>query len=500
MRNIIIVGGGSAGWMTASYLNAVLNAESQTATAISVIESPKISRIGVGEATVPTIRHVLQTIGVDEASFMKASDATFKQAIRFDDWLRPGDGGYYHPFDRRNAGPVDRAGRSWLESARDVSFADMVSPQPAFCEAGLSPRMIGSKDYASPLPYAYHMDAEKFADFLCERATARGVTHYRDTVASVSRATHGDIESVSTEAGLSLKADLFIDCTGFAGVLIDRTLGGGWVEYSPWLLCDRAVTLRIPYEDYYPGRVAPFTTAKAMSAGWVWDIGLANRRGTGYVYSSVFLDDDAAERELRTHEGVHCAPLEARRIKFRVGRRAEPWLGNCVAIGLSGGFIEPLESTGLYLVEYAAVTLAEHFPRRADSAPPMRARFNAIMNQRYEEILDFVNLHYALTQRRDTPFWEAVAEDGRKTERLKEKLAFWAHKPPSQADFDDHLRLFSYQSYEHILYGMNFAPEMKTDRAATIPENLKAVAYAGRARLPGHADWLSRELGHSFPS
>jgi tryptophan halogenase len=498
-KRVLVVGGGSAGWITAAYLNAALNARGKVVH-IALIESPNVPRVGVGEATVPTIRHVLQTIGIDEARFMRAADATFKQAIKFVNWRDNSGDAYYHPFDRRGAGPVDYSARDWLASDRSIPFAETVSVQPQLSEMGFSPRMLDSRDYSSPMPYAYHMDAEKFADCLCEHATVCGVKHYRDDVVDVDRAENGYIDAVITKGGMRLEADLYIDCTGFRGLLIDDAMGVPFRDYGKYLLCDRAVTMRVPYEDYYPGEVRPYTTATALSNGWVWDIGLVNRRGTGYVYSSAFLDDDAAEAELRAHEGAHSEGIEARRLRFPVGRREVFWEKNCLATGLAGGFIEPLESTGLYLTEFAAVTLAEHFPF-GQQVQPLADRYNRILSNRYEEVLDFVNMHYCLTQRSDTDFWREVQRDERITDRLREKFEFWRIKPPSASDFDDQFRLFSHQSYEYILYGMGFYADSYRDRFAgdpqptRVPPQVAKVVDAARTRLPRHEVWLASEHG-----
>ncbi|MEM8492124.1 MAG: tryptophan halogenase family protein [Pseudomonadota bacterium] len=494
-KRVLVVGGGSAGWISAAYLNAALNRAGQGAVEVTLVESPNIARIGVGEATVPTVRHILQTVGIDESRFLREADATFKQAIKFVNWLRPDGHAYYHPFDRRGSGPVDWAAHTWLASDRSVPFADTVSVQPQLCELGLAPRMHDSKDFASPMPYAYHMDADKFAATLCAHATTQGVKHVLDDVVRVERHPDGAIAAVHTHRGTRLEADLFIDCTGFRGLLIEGELGVPSRDFSPWLLCDRAIAMRVPYDAHYPGSIRPYTTATALSSGWVWDIGLVNRRGTGYVYSSEFIDDDKAEAELRAHEGAHSSELDARRIRFNVGCRERFWEKNCIAIGLSGGFIEPLESTGLYLSEFAAVTLAEHFPF-GDTIQPLADRFNRILSNRYNEVLDFVNMHYALSRRDDTPFWREVQRSERITDSLKEKLEFWKIKPPSASDFDDQFRLFSHQSYEYILYGMDFLQGAYLERFAgrqpesRIPQHIAKVVEAAKTRLPRHEDWL----------
>lgn len=500
-KRVLIVGGGSAGWITAAYLNAALNIDGKQVVDVVLIESANVARVGVGEATVPTIRHILQTIGIAENAFMRATDATFKQAIKFENWLQPNNHQYYHPFDRRQAGPVDYSSAKWLASDRSIPFGEMVSVQPHLCEMGLSPRMPDTRDYASPMPYAYHMDAEKFADHLCEHATTRGVEHYLDDMVEVEQcAEHGHIVAVKTREGRRLEADLFVDCTGFLSLLIAKTLGVELVDFSDWLLCDRAIALRMPYDCFYAGNIKPYTTATALSSGWAWDIGLVNRRGTGYVYCSSFIDDEAAENELRAFEGSHCIDLPARRLKFYVGRRDRFWVKNCVAIGLSGGFIEPLESTGIYLSEFAAVTLAEHFPF-GQEMQRLADRFNRIMANRYDEVLDFVNMHYCLSRRDDTEFWREVQQESHITDRLRAKFDFWKIKPPSASDFDDQFRLFSHQSYEYILYGMDFFQGGYRERfageqqAAQLLPHVAKVVEAARSRLPRHEQWLASECG-----
>jgi tryptophan halogenase len=393
------------------------------------------------------------------------------------------------------------------------------------CELGLAPQMFGQWDFGPRLAYAYHMSAAKFADYLREIATARGVTHHRDHVVDVGMAGNGDIAAVITRGGQRLEADLFIDCTGFAALLIEKALGVKWVDCSEWLLCDRAVTLHVPYERHYPGYVRPHTTATALSAGWVWEIPLQDRRSLGYVHSSAFIAEHDAEREVRAFEGAHAEALESRIVHFKVGHREKAWVRNCVAAGLAGSFIEPLESTGLYLSDLAAVVLAEHFPRGDDMAP-LAYRFNRIMANRFYEILDFINMHYCLTRRSDSEFWREIRRPEHINPRLRAKLDFWRTKPPSPADFEDPwfpgqietplpsagfagdhrspidtASLWGCESYEAVLYGMNFLAEecdawFGTQRPP--PAVLKAVLdrlAMARRKLPYHHVWLQRVLG-----
>lgn len=435
-KRVLVVGGGSAGWMAAAYLNAALNQGSIRRAQISVIESPDAPRIGVGEATVPSIQHLLAVIGINPTEFMTEVDATFKQSIRYVNWLHNKGEFYHHPFTRYSSQQQTLAGHLWLGSDRSIPFMETVSPQPMACEMGLSPLSL-DPDVAGPrLKYAYHMNALKFADYLTKFSTERGVSHILDHVVDVEMAENGNIAAVKTRTGQRIESDLFVDCTGFSALLIEQNLGVDWVDCSQWLLCNQAVTMHVPYEHYYAGHVRPYTQASALSAGWVWDIPLRDKRSLGYVHSSAFLDAEGAEAELRAFEGAHSEGLDARLVPFKVGHRRQQWYKNCIAIGLAGSFIEPLESTGLYLSDLATVMLAEHFPRD-DNYEPLAYRFNRILSNRYYEILDFINMHYCLTQRADTEFWREIRKPERITDRLQAKFDYWRIKPPSPSDFED---------------------------------------------------------------
>ncbi len=524
-KRILIVGGGSSGWMTAAYLDAALNADGEHTVDIALLESPDVPRIGVGEATIPSITHILSVIGIDEIEFLKRVEGTYKQAIKYVDWLDGKGEGYYHAFGRYRSAPIDTTSMDWLASDRSVPFSETISAQPVICEALLSPKTFDQRDVGPRFTYAFHMNALKFADYLCEIATGRGVQHHLDHMVDVEMTEHGDIAAVTTRGGLRIEADLFVDATGFAGLLIEKQLGASWVDCSRWLLCDRALTIQVPYEHSYPGYVRPNTLATAVSAGWIWEIPLQTRRAWGYVHSSRFIDADAAEQELRAFVGADADGFDARAVPFKVGHRECSWVRNCVAIGLSAGFIEPLESTGLYLSDLAAVMLSEHFPERGDYSS-MAFRFNRIMLNRFYEILDFINLHYCLTRRTDTEFWREVQRPERINDRLQAKLDFWRVKPPSAADFEDQNfpgqplepypygtdttdnrapidtgGIFTLSSYEAILYGMDFlAPECdrwfgtSRPRARVQPGIARRVQMASQV-LPRHDAWLQQVTG-----
>ncbi len=524
-KRVLIVGGGSAGWTAAAYLNAALNVGDQRVAEVSLVESPDVPRIGVGEATVPNINRTLAMIGIDELDFMKAVDATFKASIRFVNWLDDQRKFYHHPFSRFSAGLRDDAGRRWLMSDRSVPFMNTMSAQAVLCEMGLAPKVFEQVNLGIPVGYAFHINALKYADYLRDFSTPRGVTHHLDHVIDVEVAENGNIAALMTREGKRLEADLFIDCTGFAAVLIEKKLGVKWVDFSAWLLCDRAVVMPVPYEIHYPGLVRPHTMSTALSAGWVWDIPLQNRRGVGYVHSSAHISEEDAQREIRAYEGAHAKDLDSRIVHFKVGMREKSWFRNCIAMGLAGGFLEPLESTGLYLNEIAAELLTEHFPFGNDMEP-LAFRFNRMMENRYYEILDFINMHYCLTRRTDTEFWREVGRPERTNDRLQAKLDFWRIKPPSASDFVDQSfpgqvgkspasrelfgdnrppidtgRLWNHHSYEAILYGMDFLRDECDEwygehrPRPTIHKKVLDAVDTARDKLPPHDVWLKRMVG-----
>ncbi|MBT9384350.1 tryptophan 7-halogenase [Pseudooceanicola sp. CBS1P-1] len=483
---VVIVGGGSAGWIAAATLQAHLNGTGPGPVSISVVESPDTPRIGVGEATIPTFRDMLRRFGLSERAFLSACDASFKHGIRFDDWSGPGTR-CLHPF-HRHALPRDIAAR-WLESDGRTPFAEIVSAQPALIDAGRAPRAAGGPDFSGPIPYAYHLDAEKFAEHLAGHLAGRGVHRISLHVQGIERDENGLVTALSGADGTRLEADLWIDCTGFRALL---NHDGGWISYRDRLLCDRAVTLRIP-EPERSFTPAPFTRARALSAGWSWDIGLRQRRGRGYVYASAHLSDDDAEAELRAEEGPKAKGQDARVIHFDPGRRAAPWQGNVVAIGLAAGFLEPLESTGLYLADYAARVLCEMFPA-APGHPmaPLARRYNQLLGEMHDDLADFLGLHYAVAQRRDTSFWRAAPLAARRSDRLAHLLELWELRPPSFADFSQRFSPFSHAAWEFILLGMGWRPEGLPPGPLPCPAPMETLTRQMLNQLPHHGMLLRR--------
>jgi tryptophan 7-halogenase len=461
-REILVVGGGTAGWLTAAYLARFFEGR----IAVTLLESPDIGIIGVGEGAFPTIRSTLQFLGIDETQFIRGTFATFKQGIRFDDWLHAptADGTrhhYLHPFEA----PFYTEGTSlvpyWLlqDPATRPPFAAAVTIQNRVAEARRAPKRPGEGDYAGPLNYAYHFDAVRLAQVIAARAVELGVRHLEGRLTGVDMADDGSIAGIRTDAHGTRVADLYIDCSGFRAELIGKALGTPLKSVRHQLFTDRALACKIPY-DAPDAPLESFTIATAHQAGWTWDIGLEGTRGIGCVYSSAHMDDDAAAAVLRSYVGHD--RYDARVIPFEPGYREAQWVRNCVAVGLAAGFLEPLESTGVVLIEAAVGMIAELFPHSGPADAPAK-RFNQLMAARYANIINFLKLHYCLS-RRPEPFWRDNADPASIPEPLQELLRQWRHRPPSRFDFLLDLESFAFFNYQYILYGMEFATDLSASR------------------------------------
>jgi tryptophan halogenase len=489
LEQILILGGGSAGWLTAG----VIAAAHSPAVKVTLVESPDVPTIGVGEGTWPTMRDTLRSVGVSETAFLRACDASFKQGSKFVAW-QTGDASefYYHPFSLpQGFFEVDPV-RGWQAQAADRSFAAAVCPQEHLGERYLAPKQLATPEFAAVANYAYHLDAAKFGLFLRGHCVGTlGVRHVSDHVIDINRAENGDVASVTTRAHGKLGADLFIDCSGSGALLLGKHLEVPFESRRQVLFNDRALAVQVPYAD--PGDpIASVTLSTALRAGWVWDIGLPTRRGVGYVYSSAHSSDAAAEGELRqylarTAAGVDIDVLPVRQLRFEPGQRAQFWHRNCVAVGMSAGFIEPLEASALALVERSAAMIRDDLPADRSLMDIVARRFNERFSYRWDRVIDFLKLHYVLSRRRDTDYWRDHQDPGSIPERLQELLQLWRHRPPSRLDLFHNEEIFPAASYQYVLYGMGFETQYSggVGNAAQARRHLEENARRTRQLLQG---------------
>lgn len=491
IRDVIIVGGGTAGWMTAAMMSEILAGE---LAGITLIESDQIGTVGVGEATIPAIQAFNQKLALDEADFMRSCNATFKLGIEFVDWARLGDA-YLHPF-----GPFGRdmngvAFHHYWRRSLDLGFdhpigdyclANVAAKSDRFRHPSKDPRSINSS-YA----YAYHLDAGLYAQYLRRYAEQRGVRRIEGRIVDVSLAPDtGFIESVRLDEGGDVTGDLFIDCSGFRGLLIEEALGTGYEDWSDWLPCDRAVAI----PSRRTGPPIPYTRATAGIAGWQWRIPLQHRTGNGHVYCSNYLSDDEA-RSIAASQIDGEALAEARLICFTTGRRRKMWNRNCIAIGLSAGFLEPLESTSIWLIQAAVALLMQRYPDRGFSQADIDS-YNRNMASRFEEVRDFLILHYKANERTDAPFWQDCASMSI-PESLDHRMAVFRRR--GHAVFHA-AELFVEANWLAVYLGQHVVPESCDPRVHCAGDEflrsnlqqMRTMVAQAAADMPAHEDVLAR--------
>lgn len=490
IRKIVIVGGGSAGWITAAMLSHYFQAGG---CAVELVESEEIGTIGVGESTIPPFLRLLASLGIDERDFIQSTQASFKLGIRFEDWQRVGDR-YMHPFGVIGGplGPHEfyqcwlRAKAAGHPSAlHDFAPGAVMAQQGKFMLPFKAERtLIGGANYA------LHVDARLVARYLRDYAEARGVKRTEGIVSDVVTHADGSVAKVRMKDGHEIAGDLFIDCTGFRSLLIGKTLETPFEDWSDMLLCDRAVVV----QTENVGAPHPYTLSKAEAGGWRWRIPLQHRAGNGYVFSSRHISDDEARATLMGGlEGR--ALMEPMFIPFKTGVRQRLWEKNVVAVGLSGGFIEPLESTALHLIYRGVDFLLRFFPDR-DFDPALRAEYNRRMVADYEEIRDFIVLHYCKTLRDDTPFWRAVRE-APIPDSLKERMALFEASGVLREGVDD---MFRNPSWQSVMEGMGVRPQRYQPLVDTIPyevisqtlDQSAPMLAAQVAGLPSHGEFLAK--------
>lgn len=502
IKKVVIVGGGTAGWLAASHLGKSLNAANNPDIDITLVESDKIAPIGVGEGTVPAMRGTLKYFGISETEFFRRCDATFKQSIKFDGWLgnktQNEEDSYHHIFDIASQSPTETSVYWQLASQQTKTrYTDSVSIQASLCDAMLAPKTITTPEFQGQASYAYHLDAHKFSDLLKENAIGKlGIKHLIDNVSEVSLAEDGDIAAVIGDRSGHIEADLFVDCSGFQSLLLGKALEVPFVDKSDILFVDHALTIQVPYDNDNTD-IPPYTIATAQENGWTWDISLPQRRGIGYVYSSKYTSHERAREVLSEYlKGEH-ADIEPRLIPMKIGYRQEFWHKNCVAIGLSAGFVEPLEATGLLAFDSSSRNLAENFPATRQHMDIVAKDYNHKIQYVWDRVIDFVKLHYFLSGRRDTQFWIDNTNPNSAPEGLLNKLEHWRHSPPTESDFFSRYEMFNLDNYLYILNGMNFEtdPAIYANRFGDQEHaNKKSAAIHKRARQAVNELPKQREL------
>ncbi len=448
IRSIAILGGGTAGWVSASLLARALHNQGCT---ITVVESPDIGTVGVGEATIPPITEFLKFLGIDEGDFIRHTQGTFKLGIKFPDWRRPGHT-YWHPFGTFGSTINRRPFHHYFLAAQAKGWAPRFNDF-SLCSALGDENRFRFPDAQAPGPvaglrYALHFDAGLVAKYLRSYATHLGVAPLEKTVSHASQAENGHIAALHFTDGTQLAADLFIDCSGFRGLLIEQTLKTGYEDWTRWLPCDRAVAFPTATASPRP----PYTQALARTAGWQWRIPLQQRTGNGHVYSSAHLEDQAALDDLLSVLGEK--PLaEPRFLRFTTGRRKQFWAGNCVAIGLASGFLEPLESTSIHLAMSGIYNLLDHFPDR-DFAPANIESYNRELIAEIEHVRDFIILHYCATEREDTEFWR-YCKTMQVPDSLAERIALYKESGRIRTRPGE---LFTDLSWFYIFAGLGITP------------------------------------------
>ena len=418
------------------------------------------------------MRMTLQQVGLQEDEFIRECNASFKQGTRFRNWSgRPDAVEYTHPFSLPTEYADLNPAQFWLSHGGPSAFADLVTPQAQVIDQGLAPKQVSAPQFAFTVNYGYHFDAGKFAGLLHRHAVEKlGVRYVSANVERIDSHPDGDIAAVALDTGERVEGDLFVDCTGQKALLIGGHYGSRLASVKDALFNDTAIAVQVPYAD--PGDpIASVTLATAAPHGWIWDIGLSSRRGIGYVHSSAHADEKTAFSTLEKYveassSGIDPGSLTYRTIPFEPGYREKFWVRNCVAVGLSAGFTEPLEASALVLIEQAAKIIGEQMPRDREIMDIVADRFNEKMGYHWERIVEFLKLHYATSVREDSDYWKENREQRSWPEGLRRKMKLWQQQPPWHDDAPRLDELFPSASYQYVLYGMGFKPRYASARNA----------------------------------
>lgn len=489
IKKIVIVGGGTAGWMAAATLSRLL----QNKYEIHLVESDEISTVGVGESTIPMIRLFNNALGINEDEFMRETKATFKLGIEFEDWGSVGER-YMHGFGKfgQDLWTLDFF-QYWLRGYLDGKAPDLerysINRMAAQASKFMRPSTEMGNSPLADIVYAFHLDAGLYAAYLRKYAQARGVVRTEGKIVEARQRADGHVESVVLESSVAIEGDLFLDCSGFRGLLIEQTLKTGFEDWSHWLPCDRAWA--VPCE--LSGDLLPYTRASARPAGWQWRIGLQHRTGNGHVYASRFMSDDEAAGILLA--GLDGKPLaDPKLLRFTAGRRNKTWNKNVIAVGLASGFLEPLESTSIYLVQSTLSRLLSFFPDAGFTAADVD-EFNRQCHVEMEQIRDFIILHYHCTTRSDTPFWNAVRTMD-VPDTLRRKLDLYRGHGRVVRENNE---LFTEIAWQQVLHGQGVRPRAAHPLAGLLGEkdleeylgNIEKVVGKCVDVMPAHRDFIA---------
>ncbi len=486
VKKVVILGGGTAGWISAALLKKLLG----NAVDIELVESDHIGTIGVGEATIPPIQHLNNVLGINEAEFVRETKATIKLAIKFENWKQQGHS-YYHTFGA--------AGKSLafchfhhllkkVNQLNDDSQLWQYDLNYLSAEAGKFAK-INTKDPIIDMPYAYHFDAGLYAKFLRKFSEKMGVTRTEGLVEHVQQCpSSGFIKALQLKNGKTIQGDFFIDCSGFKGVLIEEKLHTGFEDWSPWLQCDRAIAVPTERHD----KTRPYTRSIAHSAGWQWRIPLQHRNGNGLVYSSSHYSEQQAMDTLMTNLDTK-ALGDPKVIKFKTGRRYQQWHKNVVAVGLASGFLEPLESTSIHLIQSAIVRLVHCFPHQ-EIQDSLVSEYNRQSKVEFEQIKDFLILHYHVNQRDDSDFWRDM-RNMKIPDSLAHKIAIFKENGRLFREQND---LFLESSWLQVMIGQGIIPQdyhpiannMSVEHINEMLSKIKAIKNEPLSKLPSHDDFL----------
>lgn len=469
MKKIVIVGGGTAGWMCALIMAHQWRAKG---IEITLVESPEVGIIGVGEGSTPALKTFFDLLDIAEAEWMPACNATYKCGIRFENWsARPGYENYFHPFsaalDRQTLPMFVHNVQARLRGADLYSHPDRFFISARLAQNCLSP--VAPENFPFDVHYGYHFDATLLGKFLRDKAVARGVVHHIGHVRQVHQDEGGNISALAMEDAALLNADFFVDCTGFAGVLLQKTLEVPFVSYANNLFNDAAVAMPSAIGEKIPSQ----TISTALKNGWAWKIPLTQRYGNGYVYSSAFCSADEAEHELRERLGLLDADVPVRHLKMKVGRVETHWAKNCLGVGLAQGFIEPLEATALFLVQKTIALFADYFAK-GNFTGQYRDEFNQRINGHFDGVRDYIVTHYKTSSRRDTEYWRANTADQQDISPVMRELygAWFAGQDLTTAvERLDISRYYPAPSWYCILAGMGILPGPTQVRKPTAEES-----------------------------